>query len=80
MFSVDVVTTLICWFIQPQSKFQFVMMYQFGARYVLINDYRMYSCSISMKVVILCVTVYFTMFCEILLTGYQIMRELCESQ
>jgi len=33
-----------------------------------------------MNFVILYVTVYFTMFCEILLTGYQIMGEFCESQ
>jgi len=39
MFSVAAITTLICWFIQPQSKFQFVMLNQFGIQYVLMNGY-----------------------------------------
>jgi len=38
MFSAATVTSLICWFIQPQSKFQFVMFNQLGGRFVLINE------------------------------------------
>jgi len=52
----------------------------YGAQLVLFNIYHMYSCLLLMNFVILCVTVYFTMFCEILLTGYQLIGELCESQ
>jgi len=56
------------------------MFNQFGARYILMDGYYMYSCLLSMNFVILCVTVCFTMFGEIWFTGYQIMGELCESQ
>ena len=40
-----------------QSKFQFVMFNLLGARIVPIKAYHMYSCLISMKVVILYVIV-----------------------
>ena len=65
MFSIALVTTLICWFIQPSPNFSLLCLINYGARLVLINEYHMYSCLLSMNFVILCVTVYFTMFCEI---------------
>ena len=40
-------TTLICWFIQPSPNFCLLCLYQFGARYVLMNGYHVLVLNIN---------------------------------
>jgi len=72
-------TTMICWFIQPSPNFSLLCLYQFGARYVLMNGYHIIVLNISESCYPLCY--YFSSPCSVKYYEQDIkMGELCESQ